>query len=47
MKNLLRLFVLSVFSMAIYFNSNAQTVLVDPNGAGGFELGVDMASNGC
>jgi hypothetical protein len=27
-------------------NGNAQTVLIDPAGAGGFELGADMASNG-
>jgi len=46
MKNFLRLFTLSIFSLAFYFNPNAQTVLVDPAGAGGFELGADMASNG-
>ncbi|MEY4571896.1 MAG: putative adhesin, partial [Bacteroidota bacterium] len=46
MKNFLRLFTLSIFSLAFYLNPNAQTVLVDPAGAGGFELGADMAANG-
>ena len=47
MKNFLRLIVLSLMSLVVFTsNGNAQTVLVDPAGAGGFELGADMASNG-
>jgi hypothetical protein len=47
MKNILRLIVLSLMSLVVFTsNGNAQTVLVDPAGAGGFELGTDMASNG-
>ena len=47
MKRLLRLFTLFVSLLALTnTQSLAQTTLVDPNGAGGFELGADMASNG-
>ncbi|MBM3430089.1 MAG: hypothetical protein FJX99_03790, partial [Bacteroidetes bacterium] len=47
MKRLLRLFTLFV-SLLVLTNTQslAQTTLIDPNGAGGFELGADMASNG-
>ena len=47
MKNFLRLIVLSLMSLVVFTsNGNAQTVLIDPAGAGGFELGADMTSNG-
>ncbi len=47
MKRLLRLFTLFVSLLALTnTQSLAQTTLIDPNGAGGFELGADMASNG-
>ena len=47
MKNFLRLIVLTFTSLVMFTsNGNAQTVLIDPAGAGGFELGADMASNG-
>jgi hypothetical protein len=47
MKNILRLIVLTLTSLVMFTsNGNAQTVLIDPAGAGGFELGADMASNG-
>ena len=47
MKTLLRLLVLVVIAFALPgVKIMAQTTLVDPNGAGGFELGADMASNG-
>ncbi len=47
MKNFLRLIVLTLTSLVMFTsNGNAQTVLIDPAGAGGFELGADMAANG-
>lgn len=47
MKTLLRLLVLVVTVIALPgVKINAQTTLIDPAGAGGFELGADMASNG-
>jgi hypothetical protein len=47
MKNFLRLIVLTFTSLVMFTsNGNAQTVLIDPAGAGGFELGADMAANG-
>ena len=45
MKILLRFLVLVVLAL-VSARATAQTTLVDPNGAGGFELGADMASNG-
>jgi hypothetical protein len=47
MKKILLLFAIP-FSLIIFSNFNfmAQTTLLDPTGAGGFELGPDMASNG-
>jgi hypothetical protein len=47
MKIFLRFIALTMVSLIVMSSKlNAQTVLIDPNGAGGFELGADMAANG-
>ena len=47
MKRFLRFLILFVGFIAVTsVRSFAQTTLVDPTGAGGFELGVDMSANG-
>jgi hypothetical protein len=47
MKIFLRFIALTMVSLIVMSSKlNAQTVLIDPNGAGGFELGANMASNG-
>lgn len=47
MKNFLRLIVLTLTSLVMFTsNGNAQTVLINPAGAGGFELGTTFAANG-
>lgn len=46
MKRFLRFLMLASVMLVSSFGANSQTTLVDPNGAGGFELGADMTANG-